>query len=299
MSNIKKFKVEVKLDHLSRLAAGSPEAAIAEMIWNALDADATKIDVRFSEGVLGVDEVIVTDNGSGIPYEQVESLFVALGGSWKAQKQKTREGRFLHGKDGEGRFKAFVLGRVVDWNIIYEVGRELRRYAIEGLSDSLDEFSLTDEEVISAGHSGVEVRITELSKKFHVLARDKAIERLAPIFALYLSKYPMVNLSFDGKRMNIAELIRHKQKYALPTVVDEGSDYPVELEILEWNDLKERELWFCDAHGFPLELCNRQIRGIGDFGFSAYLKSKYFESLHAQGLLVVGGLNAKLIRVCP
>lgn len=271
---------------------------MAELIWNAFDADASKIDVSFHEGVFGVDEVIVSDNGAGIPYDQAESLFVALGGSWKAQKHKTGEGRFLHGKDGEGRFKAFVLGRVVDWTVVYSSNGVLRRYVIEGRADSLDEFTLTDEEVISDGKRGVEVRVTELSKKFHVLNRDKAIERLTPILALYLSNYPAVNLSIDGMRINPSEVIRHKQKITLDSVEEDDRQYPVELEIVEWNDLKDRELWFCDAHGFPLELYNKQIRGIGDFGFTGYLKSEFFDRLHAQGLLALGELNTKLNKSC-
>ncbi len=113
MSVAKKFRVKVKKDHLSQIASGSPELALAEMIWNALDADSTTVDVRFHEGPLGVDEITITDNGTGIPYGQAESLFEALGGSWKARRQKTDKGRFLHGKEGKGRFKAFVLGMVV------------------------------------------------------------------------------------------------------------------------------------------------------------------------------------------
>ena len=80
MSIAKKIKVQVKRDHLSQIASGSPELALAEMIWNALDADSTTVDVRFHEGPLGVDEITITDNGTGIPYGQAESLFEALGG---------------------------------------------------------------------------------------------------------------------------------------------------------------------------------------------------------------------------
>ena len=70
MSIVKKFKIVVKKDHLNKIASGSPELALAEMIWNALDADSTSVDVRFHEGPLGVDKITVTDNGTGIPYNE-------------------------------------------------------------------------------------------------------------------------------------------------------------------------------------------------------------------------------------
>ena len=110
MANPKKINVVVKSDHIEKIASGSPEMAIAEMVWNALDADATMVDVKFHEGPLDIDEITIEDNGTGIPYKDVETLFKALGGSWKASKLKTDNGRYLHGRDGKGRFKTFILG---------------------------------------------------------------------------------------------------------------------------------------------------------------------------------------------
>ena len=136
MPVVKKYRIEVQKDHISKIATGSPESALAELIWNSFDADATKVEIWFHEGEIGIDEILIRDNGVGIPYGDAEKLFVSLGGSWKARKQKTSKGRFLHGKDGEGRFKAFVLGRVVDWNVIYKDGEQYMQYTIQELADS-------------------------------------------------------------------------------------------------------------------------------------------------------------------
>lgn len=294
MSSIRKYRVEVKKDHLSKLAVGSPEAALAELIWNALDADSTNIELRFHEGQFGIDEIAVRDNGTGIQYKDAERLFESLGGSWKEGKQKTDKGRFLHGKDGKGRFKAFVLGRVVDWHVVYKNGNRYMQYTIEELADSLDEFTLSDEREDEKGRTGVEVRITELTKKFHVLTKQKAIEKLTPIFALYLSNYPDIELSVDGTRIDPAQVIKYKIRYDLMPV----GEHSIELEIVEWNGLKDRELWFCDRNGLPLDVYNKQIRGTGDFGYSAYLKSGYFRRLHNEGLLALGELNKEINEIC-
>lgn len=298
MSVAKKIRVEVKRDHLSQIASGSPELALAEMIWNALDADSTTVDVRFHEGPLGVDEITITDNGTGIPYGQAESLFEALGGSWKARRQKTDKGRFLHGKEGKGRFKAYVLGRVVEWKVTYKANGRLKRYTIEGRAESLDEFSITDEEIIENGKTGVNVRIIELSKKFHLLDKEKALERLTPLLALYLSNYPYVRLTIEGTAIDPNEIIRNRQKFDLEPVEQDGVSYPVQLEIIEWNEIKEREVWFCDDKGFPLEPYNRQMRGIGEFGFNAYLKSEFFQHLHSINRLSLSELNSKVVKIC-
>src|SRR5687768_4958478 len=106
---------EVKPDHLERLASvRRPLLAIAELIWNALDADATKVEVQTERnGLGGLDLIRVTDNGRGISLGEAQAGFKNLGGSWKKSSRRTKSGRVLHGKDGQGRYKAFALGNSV------------------------------------------------------------------------------------------------------------------------------------------------------------------------------------------
>ena len=74
--------------------------------------------------------------------------------------------------------------------------------------------------------------------------------------------------------------------------------YDIEFELIEWSQLKEKELWFCNGNGFPLEIYNKQIRGVGEFGFSGYLKSDFFQYLQNENLLSLGELNQDLNKIC-
>jgi signal transduction histidine kinase len=95
------YKVQVAPDHVQRLCGGTPARAISELVWNSLDADATRVQVTMLPGELNTATVIVRDNGHGIPYAQIKELFVNLGGSWKSHATKTKLlGRALHGKEG-------------------------------------------------------------------------------------------------------------------------------------------------------------------------------------------------------
>src|SRR4051812_33585829 len=117
---MQRYAVEVQGDHLAKLANARPVQAVAELIWNALDADGTKIEVEIERNELSMVGIVVRDNGHGIPHADSSALFSKLGGSWKKHGSRSKmKGRMLHGQEGKGRFKAFALGRVVDWTSTY------------------------------------------------------------------------------------------------------------------------------------------------------------------------------------
>src|SRR5437773_11499143 len=78
--------IDAKPDHVLRLAKRTdPQGAAAEMIWNALDAEANQVEVEIqTNDIGGVERVIVRDDGHGMPAASCGSYFGDLGGSWKA-----------------------------------------------------------------------------------------------------------------------------------------------------------------------------------------------------------------------
>ena len=119
---MKTITVQVRDDHLEFLSRARPLAAISELIWNALDAEATEVRVEFIENSLGGVEMIrIRDNGHGLFIDHGLVAFKNLGGSWKEEGQRTAmRKRLLHGKHGKGRFRAFALGNHVEWISIYD-----------------------------------------------------------------------------------------------------------------------------------------------------------------------------------
>lgn len=50
--------------------------AISEYIWNGFDAQATVVDVKLQQNVLGgIDQIVIADNGYGIDRRELDRKF--------------------------------------------------------------------------------------------------------------------------------------------------------------------------------------------------------------------------------
>jgi hypothetical protein len=292
----KVFEIQVQDDHLQRISqVRKPIFAVAELIWNAVDADADRIDVVLQDDLLGgLKAIEVSDNGHGIPYSDAEDLFSRLGGSWKQGGGRSREKhRILHGKEGRGRFRAFALGRVVDWQVCYTANGGLRTYCIAMIKDHLKLVEVNDETPAAAGrHRGVSVIVSELDREFRSLRDPAVTDELAQIFALYLRQYPTVCIYYASTLIDPRSVEEYTQQYPLPAIIANDDEiFDASLEIVEWKMLSERRMYFCDASGFPLDDTQPGIHAPG-FNFTAYLKSDYFAKLLAENRLEIANLDA-------
>jgi hypothetical protein len=269
-----RLTVEVQDDHLRSLCGSrSPIDSVAELIWNALDADARHVRVSLQEnGLRGIDEIMVTDDGHGIPRVRALESFGSLGGSWKPVKEKTPGQRFYHGKHGRGRFKAFSLGDSVQWVTTYEENGALFGFEIRS-TGSLRNFEVTPQRP-STRATGTRVTIRNLLRDFRSLRADDAVQRLAEVFALYLTQYPGIQVTYEGQRVDPAKVM--VSRIALGDIVAEKDPTATgTLTVIEWTHETERSLYLCDEHGAALDETNVEIHAPG-FNFTAYLAAARF-----------------------
>ena len=292
----KTFHIQVQDDHLERIAqTRKPILALAELIWNAVDADATCINLTLIDDDLkGLKAIEVADNGHGIPYAEAEEMFSRLGGSWKQSRlHSIEEKRILHGKEGRGRFRAFSLGRVVDWDVrATDLLGALQRYRISMVKDHLRRVEISDVGPITDGTGrGVTVTVSEPEKDFRSLRNETAPNDLAQIFALYLRQYPQVQIFYSGTTIDPRSVEELSTSYSLPKITTtDDRKYSPSLEIVEWRIKAQRRLFFCDANGFPLDETSPGIQAPG-FEFTAYLKSDYFAELLASNVLDLANMD--------
>lgn len=290
------YQVTVEKDHIRKLASAKPIPAIAELVWNGLDADATRVDLELEHGQIALDAVTVRDNGHGIRHDEVEKLFGKLGGSWKAHGNRSKtKSRILHGKEGKGRFKALAIGRVADWISIYRDSHGKKyRFKISIIRDDLVDVRVSDPVPVDVNIStGVEVRITELDRDYRSLEPDQSVQALSEIFALYLTDYSDASIYVETEKLDPASLVAHKTTFDLIPIVSNEKEYPARLDLIEWKSASERWIFLCGAEGFPFQRMTPTFHTPGH-QFSAYLKSDYVRELQEQGLIDLADMNAPL-----
>jgi hypothetical protein len=294
-----KISVQVQGDHLDTLArAGAPIDAVAELIWNSLDADATRVRVELDYNTIGgLKTVRVSDNGQGLRYDEVVPAFQKLGGSWKKSAGKTRvKGRLLHGKHGRGRFRAFALGDTVEWTTRYSDNGGVSTFTITGRRSTLATVEVGEVEKAKGPH-GTEVAVTDLPKDYPSLRGAGAFEALGEEFALYLRQYPDITIFYDGRRVDPSAMEVSLKDYPLPPIViGDGRGVDTILTVIEWRTPSRRALLLCDAAGFTLHEMQPGIQAPG-FSFTAYLKSDYLRELEAEGAFMLEEMHPELKKI--
>lgn len=290
-----KIRVEAKSDYLRTVSKESPLKALAEIIWNGFDADATTVSVNLNSNVLDSLETIeVDDDGAGIDPSRVNEFFGGLGGSWK-KKAKTLGNRTLHGEKGRGRFKAFALGGKVTWASKFLSSDGLVEFEVYGDVNFIDEVNYS-ESFKTIGCSGTSVIIENLSTEVDSLLNDGTITDLAKIFCLYLTKFPSKRLIFNGIKVT-PDLAQHRSTtYNLGDVPSgSGMSQELKLVIVEWVGKADRVINFCDEQGFSL--CDYRIGQrihAPNCDFSLFALSPYFQKLNDDGLLQIDDLSSEV-----
>ena len=110
-----------------QMYAGRPVPAIAELISNAWDADATEVDVHLplDEGWDPANDnqiIKVSDNGNGMTWDMVRYAYLNVGRDRRKTEGKDRSptGRLLQGRKGVGKLAGFGIADTLEIQTIHE-----------------------------------------------------------------------------------------------------------------------------------------------------------------------------------
>ena len=274
-------------DHVKRLAGeGSPEKALTELVWNALDAEATSVQIQFERNDLdAIIAVTVQDNGHGFNRNEAVGDFGDIGDSWKKDSQKTRNRmRSLHGSRGQGRIRGFALGSELSWeSVASSVDGRLEKTTVTAEASQFDRIIIESEEVRSDQRVGTLFSAyNKTQKALGALDSGKAEKELLETFAPILIAEPNLQIVFDGKRLDPTEYIADDEEWEFHFGEDNISG---NLRVIRWKDGNQKRILYGPSkEHFVAEVEDR--RNFSNLPFTAYASSSVVNAENAKDVVL-------------
>ena len=104
------------IDHLGLQMYQSPVAAIAEVVANAWDADADRVEIALPETLTDTAEIVVKDDGIGMSFADCQERFLNVGYARRGNRTIERsllKGRRILGRKGIGKFAGFGIAQLI------------------------------------------------------------------------------------------------------------------------------------------------------------------------------------------
>ena len=101
------FTIDAELlRELGERLVGKPHIALAELVKNSYDADATEVTIKFSPNKRSIE---IRDNGHGMTTDEFKNFWMRIGTTHKTGKKSRDFGRIMTGSKGVGRLAVQFL----------------------------------------------------------------------------------------------------------------------------------------------------------------------------------------------
>jgi hypothetical protein len=288
------LSLTAKQDHLEKVAKlRDPIKAIAEFVWNSLDANATHVKVEFTLNKLdGIEAIRISDDGDGISYERATNDFSNLGDSWKKNARRKSGQRVYHGKEGRGRLRFYSLAQKAKWHSTYTEQNKYFDLAVEIDSRSLGKSNLSEPVESNKTKTGTLVELSPLKETFDWLRSEAARTELGAIFAPYLLRYPDVKISYDDTPIDPSDTVSHSHEFPKQIVICPNRTIKdLSVRVIEWRThVENRKIHLGGENGIVLGSQPANVTA-PDFEYSAYAYSKFFEEVANANLLEFDDLS--------
>lgn len=296
----KSMGVQMTPEHFDRSIKGTPKEAIKELIWNACDADAKNIEVKFEYGgIKGAEEItdiFVYDDGHGIPYESISEYFGKYGLSKKSVSDKSPGGRKYHGKLGQGRYKCLSAAKFVDWKTIF-IAANGKKYQYEIKINSISQMDISFSEAaepVTADSCGTTVHLYGIQdEKVNSVSKladnETMIPELLTTFAPYLLAYSDISLKYNGVKLDPTYYIEHREEQNY-TFAEEGKpEQKARALFIRWKQSIYGKEYICGNSGVVYD--EKDYGRLKDGKLSLYLLSDRFEAMHRENTLLMGNAD--------
>ncbi|MDO4900172.1 ATP-binding protein [Actinomyces sp.] len=216
------------IEHLGIRMYSHVPNAVAELVANAYDADATQVEVK-----VGSDHSItVIDDGHGMSRQDVADKYLRIGRNRRQSPEsgKTESGRrWVSGKKGLGKLALFGIGRVVEVTTTRMGSSTATRITMsyDDLITSEGDYRPEEDVVpIDADRHGTTVVLTQLRRKTPIDG-EKLASSLSRLFNYADDNFTLMVTDAQGNRTSVSRSLRLQSldkefEWTLPDKFTEG-----------------------------------------------------------------------------
>lgn len=252
--------------------------AISEYIWNGFEAHARNINIDYTlNEAYGVKELIITDNGDGINYDELGETFGAFLTSKKnllSLKMKSKANK------GKGRFSFIAFADKAEWCTVYKDKDDYKEYQITMSNDTKEVIDCSQPESSDRKESGTSVRFSDINT---LTAENMSFEILEPAllkeFAwfLYLYKSKNVEITVNGDKVDFEKYVNTKLSEKSMVTID---GHRFEISLVVWQEsIKEKFCcyYFDSEDALKGKDTTNFNRNTINFNHSVFVKSDFFD----------------------
>jgi len=189
------------IEHLGVKMYSHIPPALAELVANSYDACANNVYINLYN--LPEKRIVITDDGSGMSFEEVNNYFLRIGRNRRKENQESICGRNPTGKKGLGKLALFGLGNIVEIETVKDdikVTFTLNYNDI--LSSSNAEYSPEFKVIETDEDAGTKITLKELKHQSNFSAAQYA-NSLARLFNFHANDFNLyINLD-DGDYLQV------------------------------------------------------------------------------------------------
>lgn len=259
-----------------------PWAAIFELVWNGLDANASTVDVEIRENNMhSIEAVYILDNGDGIDFENAKDNFGKFNDSHK------KEDAAQHGLHGRGRLAFHRLCHEASWYTKSEKGSAkitIKGSNIKHYAGSKIQHDFQHEKLASMP-KGTYVELAKFHENLPVLA--KLHEYFSTEFGWYLALNPKRHVRINGVDVTVPAHEIFQELFSAG-----GSAFDV--KIIRWDEKPASEksyTYLLNSDGITVYKQLSSFNLKANFFTSIYIQSPWADTFVAGGADLLTGSN--------
>lgn len=247
------------------------------LLNNGFEANATTISITHTINVLGgIEEICISDNGSGICFETIRDTFGAFLASQKNALSLKIKSKVNQGK---GRFAGFSFANRIKWDTVCAENGKNVQYSISVYSENKNEYEVT-EKALTERSIGTTVIIGNvdqiLPEQVTILAlEDTLLKEFA--WYLYLNKERNVEILVNGERVDYTKYIDTRFSAKKDLLID---GIGLKIDVVVWKE-KIREkfcIYFMNLEGVLKGRDTTSFnRNTVNFNHSVFVRSLCFD----------------------